>query len=275
VAAVRSNDGPRAIVVNVTRVGDGVWQWSWQNRADDWRDQAGHPWAWGSGHDWRSHDEGIWVWHGAFASSGSGGVAISENTMLIRPGLWFWPSDRLRADDWPWGERGRFTDWFQHGNGLWLWPGRIGIANLAAARSGNGSLAVVTNVVQIGRGLWQVPLGHAGIGTGDWRWPRNSGSGIWVLSSAVARSSSGTLAISSHAVRIDTGIWLLPSGRDPGHTWLGQGERFHVDAASIDTHGDNADSAIASPSGKLEPVANAEAPASNTGEETVAAAPSV
>ncbi len=280
-AAARSGDGNLALVSNSVHIGDGVWRWPSDGRADDWRDDENTSWTWGDDrdrdhdHDWRMDDRAVCIRSGAFASSGNGSVAVSAHRVHIEPGVWFWPHDRHRADDWRWRGQDRFDDWFVHGNGFWLWPGRIGIDNLAAARSGNGSLAIVASAVRIDHGVWQLPPGRAGHGLGlwagseagdDWLRPRHIGSGIWVLSTAVARSSSGTLAVSSHAVRIDTGVWLLPTDRDRGHDWLGQGRHGHGNEAAIESHVDDGNIAVASPPGKVESNSSTEPPAQTSGD---------
>lgn len=269
-AAARSGDGNLALVSNSVHIGDGVWRWPSHSRADDWRDHETNSWTWGDDrdrdHDWRMDERGVWIRSGAFASSGDGSVAISAHSVRIEPGIWFWPHDRHRADDWRWRGQDRFDDWFVHGNGVWLWPGRIGIDNFAAARSGNGSLAIVASAVRIGHGVWQLPTSRVGHSGDDWLRPRHTGSGIWVLSTAIARSSSGTLAVSSHAVRIDTGVWRLPSDRDRGHDWLGQGGHARGNDASIESHADDGNLAVASPPGKVESNSSTEQPAQTSGD---------
>jgi hypothetical protein len=283
-AAVRSDDGNLAVVSNSVNIDDGIWRWPDRHRADDWRDRAGDPWSWADDrhrdHDWRLNDKGVWVWNGAFASSGHGSSAVTGNSVRIGSGFWFWPFDRARTDDWRRHTHPRFDDWLVHGNGIWLWPGRIGIDNFAAARSGTGSLAVVANVVRIGQGVWLLPPGsvpghRTWLGSdlaADWLRPRGAGSGVWVLSTAVARSSSGTLAISSHAVRIDTGVWRLPSDRDRGHHWLSQGGHARGNEASIEPQAISANPDVESPPGKLESDSSVEQPAPTSGEEAADAA---
>jgi hypothetical protein len=276
-AAASTGGGSRALVSNAVHIGDGVWRWPGHDRADDGRDHENDTWTWDDDrdrdHDWRMNDRGVWVRSGSFASSGNGSVAVSAHSVHIGPGIWFWPHDRHRADDWRWRARHRFDDWFVHGNGVWRWPGRIGIDHVAAARSGSGSLAIVASSVRIGgHGVWLLPPGHVGHGD-DWRRPSHTGSGIWVLSTAIARSSSGTLAISSHAVRIDTGVWRLPSDRDRDHHWLSQGGHARGNEASIAPQAISANHDVESAPGKLEPTSSVEQPAPASGEEATAAAP--
>ena len=125
----------------------------------------------GHGDDWRWRNRfgnGSWHWPtrinvGNITVAGSGNgvnMAIASNPVFIGNGLWRW-SDQTHDDGWFW--RGRdHDDWSwrdRFGRGVWGWPSRIAVGNLVVARSGNanGNLAIASNPVFIGNGLWSWP----------------------------------------------------------------------------------------------------------------------
>ena len=118
---------------------------------------------------------------------GSGGGLVTPDN-----DGWIW-RDRDH-DDWSW--RGRF------GNGVWGWPDRIAVGNLAVARSGNGNVAVVSNPVFIGNGLWSWP-NHFNNDHDDWFRPNIINVGNITLGG----SGNGSVAIASNPVFIGGGLW--------------------------------------------------------------------
>ncbi len=240
----RTSTGNVAIVSNPDFIANGLWGWPNRFSQDDW--------IWRS----RNHNQDgvrfrpstINAGNVTVAGSGSGNVAIASNPIVISNGVWAWP-DRSHGDDWPW--RNRF------GNGAWFWPNRFHIGNVTIAGSGNGNgnVAIASNPVFIGNGLWNwsghgqnagwLWAGHDReddwswrnrLGNGVWGWPNRTGTDDWNghnrfgnhiwgwpstisvgnLTIASSGSGSGTVAIVSNPVFISSGVWHWPGHINTG-----------------------------------------------------------
>jgi hypothetical protein len=295
-AAARSDTDNVAVVSNIVRIGNGVWRWP--DRDDDWR-QHDDSWMWRPDHfrdhDWRVDDTGLWVWLAA-AQSGDDNVAVSASSVRIDKGVWFRPFDHDRNDNWfwldrdrdddrRWFDRDRDDDWLVHDKGLWRWPGRIDIAHLAAASSGDDNVAVVASAVRIDTGVWLLPPNRFKHGVWNWpgrdrdddnwtwTWPRRSSTGIWIWSGAVARSGDN-VAISASAVRIDTGLWLLPPSHGRTHDWLDHDDDDRGDRSSAESLTIESGTASEAPRGKLEQSSDQDESTSTADEALVVSSPS-
>jgi hypothetical protein len=176
VAPSRTSTGNVAIVSNPDFIANGLWGWPNRFGQDGWIGRG------------RTHNQdgvrfrpsAINVGNATVVGSGSGNVAIAINPIFISNGVWAWPH-RSHGDDWHW--RNRF------GNGAWFWPNRFHIGNVTIAGSGNGngSVAIASNSVFVGNGIWHW-AGH-GQNAGwfraghdpevDWSWRDRLGNGVW------------------------------------------------------------------------------------------------
>jgi hypothetical protein len=209
-----SGDGSVAIASNPIFISHGVWAWPDRGHGDDWhrRNRPSHgAWSW---------PKGVSIGNLTIASSdggsGDGSVAIASNPVFIGNGLWRWPV-HTREGAWFWPDRNRDDDRSRHDrldHGVWGWPGRIAIGNLAVARSGNGNLAVVSNPVFIGNGLWAWPTHRD---DDDWLWRNRVSAG----NLAIARSGDGNIAIVSNPIFIGGGLWTWPN-RTGNDDWRGR-----------------------------------------------------
>ena len=174
--------------------------------------------------DWfMQHDRNrAGLWFVAPDRTSTGNIAIVSNPIFIGNGVWYW-SNRTHGDDSRWRNR--------PGNAGWFWPNRINVGNLTIASSGDGNVAIASNPVFIGNGLWRWP-GHTH--DDDWSWSDRDrdddwmrhvrfGSGIWgwpdriaIGNLTVACSGNGNVAVVSNAVFIGNGVWTWPNkhGKD-------------------------------------------------------------
>jgi hypothetical protein len=283
-----------AIASNPVRMSSGVWSRPSGTRSYDWlwHAERDHGLAYG----WRLHDKGFWVWSGAVPGVDTQTVAISSSSVRIGNGVWVLPFERDHAGNWLWSRRigidnlslarsgadtlSVVSNAVHIGDGVWRWPGPVQVSHLAAARSGNGSLAIVASAVRIGTGVWRLPLGHIGQGiwtspgrarADNWFGSRPIDTGVWALSTAIAPlSSSGALAVSSHAVRIDTGVWRLPPDRVRAEDWFGRGGQAHGEGHSVDPQTIEGNFVAESAPGKLEESSAMDQPApTSSGEFSV------
>jgi hypothetical protein len=128
-------------------------------------------------------------------SNGNSSVAASPDR--IGDGVWVLPPDRNRADHWlVLGDRNRADDWLVHRD-----------------RSNNGILAIVSNSVVIGNGVWRWE-GHHRHDNEFWL------NHITIGNFTIARSSNGSLAIVSNSVFIGNGFWTLFGQREDNGLWL-------------------------------------------------------
>ena len=147
----------------------------------------------------------------------TGNVAIVSNPVFIGNGLWSWPH-RFGQDDWFWQSRNH--------DGIWFRPNRISVGNLTIASSGNGNgnIAIVSNPIFIGSGVWHWPDRTHG---DDWGWRNHPGNAGWlwlnrisVGNLTVASSGNGNVAIVSNPVFIGHGFWGWPGHtHDDGWFW--------------------------------------------------------
>ena len=210
----RSRAGNLAVVSNPIVIGHGLWRWPNRHDENDWFRRG------------RNHD-GILFWPGRISvgnivvsGSGSGNVAIASNPVFISNGVGVGPN-RNHDDDLAW--RHRF------GIGSWHWLNRISAGNITVAGSGDGNVAIASNPVFIGNGLWRRPVDsrHDGrFGPGhdpddNWFWRSRFGNGVWgwpdriaAGNLAVARSDDGNLAVASNPIFIRNGAWSWPTHFD-------------------------------------------------------------
>jgi hypothetical protein len=133
--------------------------------------------------------------------------AADGNSGVVGGGGSVSPATRSRADyQITYGDHDRA--------GLWFVPYRRPFANglYAPASSGNGNVAVVSNPVIVGNGLW--------------RWPAHNQIsdqflfGLIAIGNIDIASTRGNVAVVSNPVVIGRGLWNLP-GNNRGDTWFG------------------------------------------------------
>lgn len=132
------------------------------------------------------------------APARTGDFSVAASRVDTGNGVWVLPPEGSHADNW-FMHRGR------NGAGPWF---------TANDRISSGNLAVVSNPVFIGNGLWTWPNRH---GQNDWFWQRRNHDGFWFWPSqilvgniSVANSGSGNVAIVSNPVVISNGVWAWP-----------------------------------------------------------------
>ncbi|MFN8677466.1 MAG: hypothetical protein U0Z70_13915 [Thermomicrobiales bacterium] len=214
----RTGTGNVAIVSHPTFIATGVWCWPNQISRDDWIWRQRHLRQGGVG--FLPSSPSVNNPTGA----GTGNVAIVSNPVSISNGLWAWPERNL-GDDWAWRNHA--------GNGVWSWPDWFTIGKVTAASSGSGygNVAIVSNPVFIGRGVWHWP-GHANAGG----WPGIISTGNLVI----ARSGANIAIVSNPVVIIARGLWYVPPARNHGDDWYDHDDYWddHHDRNDDDHHGD-------------------------------------
>ena len=114
------------------------------------------------------------------APARTGDVAVAANPVRSGDGVWVSPPGSSRADGW-------FVRRDRNRAGLWFG---------ASDRNSAGNLAVVSNPIFIGRGLWTWPNRHD---NDDWFWQSRNHDGIWFWPN---RISVGNLTIASSGIRL-------------------------------------------------------------------------
>jgi hypothetical protein len=241
----RGSTGNLAVVSNPVFIGHGLWTWRNRFGQDDWfwhRRNHDSNWFWHN-----RNLNGVWfrpstisVGNLTVAGSGNGNVAIASNPVFISHGVRAWPD---RGHDGDWGWRNRF------GIGSWHRSNQISVGNVTVAGSRNGNIAIASNPVFIGNGLWS-GSGHSHDGwfwrgrdhDDDWSWRDRFGKGVWgwpdriaIGNLVVARSGNDlqNVAVASNPVFIGNGIWSWPnhSGNDD---WIRQ---RHISVGNITVAG--------------------------------------
>jgi hypothetical protein len=141
------------------------------------------------------------------APASSGSLTVDRSYGGIDGGASVSPVTRYRAS-------GQITYGDHDRAGLWFVPYRRPFVNgvYSPTQSGNGNVAVVSNPVFIGNGLW--------------RWPNHTRDGDQFLFGRIAigniniASNRGNVAVVSNPVVIGRGLWNWP-GNNHGGAWFG------------------------------------------------------
>lgn len=211
----------------------------------------------------------------------NGDLAVAANPDRIDDGVWVLPPDRNRTDNWlVHRDRNRADDWL-----------------VQSDRSNNNSVAIVSNFVIIGNGLWRWDDHHQRdnrfwlkhITIGNFTIARSSNGSLAIVSNSVfisngfrtwfgrqednrlglnrivignltiARSGNGSLAIVSNPVLVGNGLWTW--GGHQEDNWLAPGRTPRADAPDAELIAINGgESAIESPPNTLEQADNSEQP---------------
>jgi hypothetical protein len=211
---------------------------------------------------------------GLAAPVSHGDLAVANRSDGIGDGEWVLPPDRNRTDNWL-GRRDRYSTGnlaivsnpVVIGNGLWTWGG--------PSRAGNGfwlNRLAVGNLTVAGSSTGNLAIvsNPVVIGNGLWTWggPSRAGNGFWLNRLAVgnltvAGSSTGNLAIVSNPVVIGNGLWTW-GGPSRAGNWLEPAGGTHADGTDVELLTINGGPAVELPLSTLEQPSNNEQPTHTT-----------